>query len=130
MCNGDDNGQILVNATPGTGTLGVNGYEYKIVGPGQQGNVFSSTNAWNNLAAGAYVVHVRDGNNCEIQLPIQITEPDSVLIDSVVVTDALCFGTATGTATGLTFDVTVDFPTASGIAGGLFIADDLVAPGF
>lgn len=99
FCAGSANGQILVNATPGTGTLGVNGYEYKITGPGQTGSVYSSINAYSNLVAGAYDVFVRDGNACNIQLSIQITEPDSVLIDSVVVVDALCFGTATGTAT-------------------------------
>lgn len=99
FCNGDANGQILVNATPGTGTLGQNGYEYKIIGPGQNGNVFSATNNWRNLAAGAYIVYVRDGNDCEIQLPIQITEPASILIDSVVVNNALCNATSSGSAT-------------------------------
>ncbi|BDS13129.1 T9SS type B sorting domain-containing protein [Aureispira anguillae] len=98
LCHGDANGQILVNATPGTGTLGVNGYEYKITGPGQSGNVYSAINVYNNLAAGSYVVFVRDGNNCEISLPIAIAEPAPVLIDSVVITDALCFGAADGTA--------------------------------
>ncbi|BDS13970.1 M43 family zinc metalloprotease [Aureispira anguillae] len=98
LCHGDANGQIVVNATPGTGTLGVNGYEYKITGPGQSGNVYSPINVYNNLAAGSYVVFVRDGNNCEISLPIAIAEPAPVLIDSVVITDALCFGAADGTA--------------------------------
>ena len=99
LCHGDANGQILVNATPGTGTLGVNGYEYKITGPGQTGNVFSNINTYNNLGAGSYTIFVRDGNNCEIALPISIGEPDSVLIDSVIVTDVSCHGTATGSAT-------------------------------
>ncbi|WP_197043981.1 hypothetical protein, partial [Aureispira sp. CCB-QB1] len=99
LCHGDANGQILVNATPRTGTLGVNGYEYKITGPGQTGNVFNNINTYNNLGAGSYTVFVRDGNNCEIALPISIGEPDSVLIDSVIVTDVSCHGTATGSAT-------------------------------
>ncbi|MCH2023322.1 MAG: gliding motility-associated C-terminal domain-containing protein [Saprospiraceae bacterium] len=99
FCNGDTNGQILVTATPGTGTLGVNGYEYKITGPGQSGNVFSAVNNFSNLGAGTYTIVVRDGNNCEIQLTIDILEPPAVLIDSVVVVDALCFGAASGTAT-------------------------------
>ncbi|MCH2023324.1 MAG: choice-of-anchor L domain-containing protein, partial [Saprospiraceae bacterium] len=99
FCNGDANGQILVTATPGTGTLGVNGYEYKITGPGQSGNVFSAVNNFSNLGAGTYTVVVRDGNNCEIQLTIDIVEPPLVLIDSVVIVDALCFGAASGTAT-------------------------------
>jgi gliding motility-associated-like protein len=99
LCNGDQNGQILANATPGTGTLGINGYEYNLAGPGQTGNVYSSINSWTNLAAGAYVVSVRDGNNCEVQLNVNITEPDLLVVDSVIVTDVLCNGDATGTAT-------------------------------
>ncbi len=98
LCNGDQNGQILANATIGTGTLGINGYEYKLTGPGQIGNVFSNINSYSNLAAGAYIVSVRDGNNCEVQLNININEPDLLIVDSVIVTDALCNGTATGTA--------------------------------
>ena len=99
FCNGDANGQILVTATPGTGTLGINGYEFKITGPGQSGNVFSAVNSFSNLGAGTYTIVIRDGNNCEIQLSIDIIEPPAVLIDSVVVVDALCFGAASGTAT-------------------------------
>ncbi len=99
LCNGDANGQIIANATTGTGTLGVNGYEYKITGPGQTGNVFSSINSFSNLIGGTYIVSVRDGNNCQVQLNITINEPTPVLIDSVATTETLCNGTATGTAT-------------------------------
>ena len=132
LCNGDANGQILVNATTGTGTLGVNGYEYKITGPGQIGSVFSPLNNYNNLVAGSYTVFVRDGNNCEIILPISIGEPDSVLIDSVVITDALCNGDATGTATayasgglgGFTYTWSTSpiqtTQTATGLAAGIY----------
>jgi len=132
LCNGDANGQILVNATTGTGTLGVNGYEYRITGPGQTGNVFSNINTYNNLLAGSYTVFVRDGNNCEISLPISIGEPDSVLIDSVVITNALCNGSSDGTATaypsggvgGFTYIWSTSpvqtTPTATGLAAGVY----------
>ena len=101
LCFGDQNGQIIVTATPGTGTLGVNGYEYAISGPGQTGNVFSNQNTWNNLAAGSYTVIVRDGNDCELILPIAINEPTQILIDSVQVTEPLCNGGADGQANAI-----------------------------
>ena len=99
LCFGDQNGQIIANAVAGTGTLGVNGYEYRIAGPGQAGNVFSAQNTWNNLAAGAYTVTVRDGNDCIVILPVQIQEPDEVLIDSITTTLTNCNGDSTGSAT-------------------------------
>ncbi len=131
LCHGEANGQILASATAGTGTLGINGYEYKLVGPNQNGNVFSNTNSYFNLVAGAYIVHVRDGNNCETLLNINITEPDSVLIDSIRLTSVLCNGDHTGTATAhssggnppyhyiWSHDATQTTAFASGLAVGL-----------
>jgi hypothetical protein len=72
FCHGDCDGQIIVTAVAGTGTLGLGGYEYRILGPGQVGNVFSNINNFTALCAGNYVVEVRDGNGCQIALPITI----------------------------------------------------------
>lgn len=47
FCKGQNTGQIVVNATPGTGTLGINGYEYAIFGANQQGNVYSAVKSQN-----------------------------------------------------------------------------------
>ena len=99
LCFGDNNGQIVLNAISGTGTLGLNGYEYKLTGPNQTGNVFSTVNVFNNLVAGNYIGYVRDGNNCEVQLSITINEPPQLLVDSVVISEVLCSGGSDGTAT-------------------------------
>jgi hypothetical protein len=40
-CFGSCDGQIIVTAIPGTGTVGINGYEYRIFGPGQSGTLFT-----------------------------------------------------------------------------------------
>ncbi len=130
LCFGDQNGQILANAVVGTGTLGVNGYEYRISGPGQSGNVFSANNVWNNLAAGAYTVTVRDGNDCVIAINVQLEEPAEVLIDSVVATLTDCNGDSTGTATAFVSGGSNTYTynwsdgqttqTATGLAAGLY----------
>ncbi len=97
-CFGNCNGQIIANAVTGTGTLGINGYEYRIFGPGQTGSVFSNINNFTNLCPGNYVVEVRDGNNCTIALNITITEP-AVLAVNAIATAVSCNGQSNGTAT-------------------------------
>ncbi|MCP4442383.1 MAG: PKD domain-containing protein [Aureispira sp.] len=97
-CYGQTDGQIMVNAILGTGTIGVGGYEYKISGPNQLGNVFSSVNNWTGLGAGVYTVTVRDGNNCEFILTIPIVEP-TLLTATTTAIDVLCNGNTDGTAT-------------------------------
>lgn len=99
-CYGETDGAITVNAALGTGTLGVGGYEYKIAGPNQLGNVFSSTNSWSNLAAGIYVVTVRDGNNCELLLTVTIVEP-SLLEVAAFASNVACNGDFTGSASAI-----------------------------
>jgi gliding motility-associated-like protein len=98
FCNGDCDGQILVNAVSGTGTLGINGYEYNITGPGQTGNVFSATNSFFGLCAGTYTVTVRDGNNCTLPVSITIAEP-AALAATTANTDVSCNGGIDGSAT-------------------------------
>jgi gliding motility-associated-like protein len=98
FCNGDCDGQIIVNAVSGTGTLGINGYEYNITGPGQTGNVFSATNSFFGLCAGTYTVTVRDGNNCTLPVSITIAEP-AALAATTATTDVSCNGGIDGTAT-------------------------------
>jgi gliding motility-associated-like protein len=98
FCNGDCDGQIIVNAVSGTGTLGINGYEYNITGPGQTGNVFSATNSFFGLCAGTYTVTVRDGNNCTLPVSITIAEP-AALAATTATTDVSCNGGIDGSAT-------------------------------
>ncbi|WCL82166.1 gliding motility-associated C-terminal domain-containing protein [Saprospira sp. CCB-QB6] len=98
FCANDCDGQIIATAVSGTGTLGVNGYEYRILGPGQTGNVFSSNNNFTGLCAGTYTVEVRDGNNCVLPVSVTITEPTAIQL-SLSDTDVSCSGGSDGTAT-------------------------------
>ena len=98
ICNNACNAQIIVNATPGTGTLGVNGYEYRIFGPGQLGNIFSNNNSFFNLCAGTYTVEIRDGNNCILPISVALSEPPALQI-STNQNNASCFSIANGNAT-------------------------------
>ncbi|AFC23471.1 gliding motility-associated C-terminal domain-containing protein [Saprospira grandis] len=97
FCANDCDGQIIATAVSGTGTLGVNGYEYRILGPGQTGNVFSSNNNFTGLCAGTYTVEVRDGNNCVLPISVTITEPTAIQL-SLSDTDVSCAGGSDGTA--------------------------------
>jgi hypothetical protein len=100
LCYGDTTGQILVNATTGTGTIGGTSYEYKLLGLGQT-NVYSSLGSFNSLSPGNYTAFIRDANNCEAQYPVSILEPDSISIDSIVVVDNICGGGAEVHASGV-----------------------------
>ena len=94
-CNGATDGQALVVATGGTGTLT---YTW---GPGT-GNQANDTAS--NLGAGTYFVTVTDTNACVFVDSITITEPDSLLVTLAVTSnfngqDVSCVGAADGAVT-------------------------------
>ncbi|OFX17222.1 MAG: hypothetical protein A2033_00950, partial [Bacteroidetes bacterium GWA2_31_9] len=65
-------GSITINASGGTGVL-----EYSI------DNVnFQSSNVFNSLFAGSYVVSIRDENNCIIMLTETVTQPDAIVVSN------------------------------------------------
>lgn len=90
-CGGTD-GTISIFATGGTGTL-----RYSIDGAAS----WQSPGLYTGLTAGFYNSFISDDNNCTI------AGPNFTLIDPVpytlapTATDALCFGAADGTATGV-----------------------------
>ena len=87
-CNNADDGSLTVTAMGGTAS-----YEFSLDGgPYQPGNVFSS------LAAGSYIVSVRDINGCLTNCSMTITEPP-VLTCTVAATDASNCGVNDGTLT-------------------------------
>ena len=114
LCNGDNDGQILVNALAGTGTLGTSGYEYMLSGPNTTGNIYNSTNSYFGLSAGRYYAYVRDGNGCMDTSVIDINEPNPLLVDSVVSTAVLCNSGSTGTASAYASGGTQGTSTSTG----------------
>jgi hypothetical protein len=53
-----------------------------------------------SLSGGTYTVTVTDGNGCTVNAPYSVYEPQKLVVD-VLKTDALCFGTNTGTVTSV-----------------------------
>ncbi|HNQ68923.1 MAG TPA: T9SS type A sorting domain-containing protein [Bacteroidales bacterium] len=49
-----------------------------------------------NLVAGEYHITVTDSNNCTAENHIIITEPDEIVINTVSITDANCYGDSNG----------------------------------
>ncbi|MCB0698899.1 MAG: gliding motility-associated C-terminal domain-containing protein [Chitinophagales bacterium] len=86
LCNGDTSGAITI-----TGTGGVNPYTYTM-GTG----AYSSANNYSPLSAGTYTIHIKDANNCIKDTNITITEPTELYFNNIVVSDAICYNSATG----------------------------------
>ncbi len=68
-CYGASNGSITVNITGGTAPI-----QYS-----SNGGAFQTSNTFNNLFAGNYVIIVRDANGCTDQVNVAIGEPIAVL---------------------------------------------------
>ncbi len=91
-CNGASNGMITVTPTNGTSP-----YTYSLDGgPALPGGV---PYTFMNVAAGVHIVVVTDAAGC-VSNPISVTvDPGPVLNTTVVPTDVLCHGGATGVIT-------------------------------
>ncbi len=90
LCFGESNGSVTVAGSGGTLP-----YEYSL-----DGGAYQSSGTFNNLAAAAYTVTVKDNNDCTFNVPVTITQPGSALSGSITSqTDVACFGEATGSVT-------------------------------
>lgn len=87
-CNGGTNGTATVTMTGGTGPFT---YAWSPYG----GSNASAT----NLGAGTYFINVLDSKGCQSSASVTISEPTALLATVPTKTDALCYGTATGSAT-------------------------------
>ncbi|PLX14319.1 MAG: hypothetical protein C0594_00200, partial [Marinilabiliales bacterium] len=86
-CYGDANGSADITVSGGTPS-----YSYNWSG----GNIgVSDQEDYNNLIADWYYVTVTDGNGCEIDDSIQLTEPSQIVISSII-TDVDCYGNSNG----------------------------------
>jgi gliding motility-associated-like protein len=107
-------GEINISTNGGTGPL------YSI----DSGLTYLSSGAFAGLDTGTYFVNVTDVNSC-ISYPtgmtqIQIMQPDSFYVDSVVIEDVDCFGNNTG---AILISANGGNSLSYSIDGGLTIAD-------
>lgn len=84
-CNGTANGRIAVNNI----TSGTPPYQYS-----WNSGPFTSENFLDSLGVGIYTLLIRDANNCETDLDIQVNE--RILTAEAVVTKPLCTGDDNG----------------------------------
>lgn len=84
---GSNNGQILVSATGGTGTI-----KYKR-GTGS----YQSSGLFNNLAAGSYLITARDGNLCTTQITVVVNNQSGPNLTVFSSTNISCYGGGDGT---------------------------------
>ncbi|NOR86785.1 MAG: HYR domain-containing protein, partial [Bacteroidales bacterium] len=107
LCNGGNDGEIMVLAIGGHGT-----YEYSI----DDANSWQSSHIFTGLTAGFYEVWVRDAAHpaCDLYYgaPFEVTQPPAIQIDNVVINDVTCFGGSDG-------DMTIN---ASGGSGDLYFS--------
>ena len=92
-CFGNATGSISTTATGGTAA-----YSYTL----QPGAVTNSTGLFTGKIAGTYTVTVTDVKGCTLSTTVVITQPALLAWSSVVVTNALCNATATGSITAST----------------------------
>ncbi len=88
-CNGLTDGQIVIAASGGTGTL-----QYSI----DNGTTYQTSGTFSGLAQGTnYQVKVKDDNDCEVAgTTLTINEPTQISIDSETPTDISCNGLTDG----------------------------------
>ena len=85
-CFGEMNGSATIAASGGFAP-----YQYQLnSGP------FQSTNVFNGLAAGSYIVTIKDSHGCTGTVIFTITQPALPLNGSLSVTNVNCFGESTG----------------------------------
>ena len=84
-CHGDQSGVIAVGVSGGSSP-----YQYKL----NQGN-FGSSNIFTGLAAGQYLLTIKDANQCETQTTATINEPDAIAPNEVVLSES-CAGDMDG----------------------------------
>jgi subtilisin-like proprotein convertase family protein len=89
-CNGGDDGSATVTPSGGTPT-----YTYE-----WDGGVAQTSANVGNLVHQNYNVTITDANACTLVKTVEVFEPEPIVL-TIDATDALCFGTATGTAAAI-----------------------------
>ncbi|MFH2141886.1 MAG: gliding motility-associated C-terminal domain-containing protein [Bacteroidota bacterium] len=81
VCSNPYDGEITIVANNPTGM------EYSI-----DGGAYSSNNTFTGLNVGAYTISILDTNACSIDTVVTVNNNTGFYIDSVIVSDILCFG--------------------------------------
>lgn len=87
-CNGGDNGVITINNI----SMGTPPYLYS-----WEGGPFTTSNSLSNLTVGNYNLVIRDANNCETELDIEVKELELTVAPDI--TPPLCTGDNNGVIT-------------------------------
>jgi len=86
-CSEGNDGSATINVSGGT-------LSYTYLWPG----AISTTNTATGLAAGNYIVGIRDANGCRNSVSISISQPTAIEINIAGITDVKCFGDSSGSA--------------------------------
>lgn len=86
ICFGQANGSVTI-----AGSGGVAPYQYRL-----NAGALQSSNIFNGLSAGNYIVTIQDSHGCTGTVQFTITQPAVPIDGSVSVTNVNCFGGSTG----------------------------------
>ncbi len=90
ICYGDNNGEISISTTGGTGP-----YEYSRVGNIDPG--YQSSSTFSGLGPGLYNIWTRDANRCVVLDTISIQEPEEIqIVGETKSGQNLCYGDSSG----------------------------------
>jgi len=73
-CNGDNDGEVTVSATGGTG-----GFQYS-----ENGNNYGANPSFDGLTAGTYTFFAQDENGCIQTIDASVGEPEAIVITGIV----------------------------------------------
>lgn len=90
ICNGENTGKIILNASGGAGN-----YLYSI----NSGSNFQSGNIFSGLSAKNYDIIIKDADNCSKSLNLSLTEPSPIVFNSIEEKDLICNGDNSGEIT-------------------------------
>ena len=90
-CSDSTDGAISLDVQGGTGN-----YQFAI---SPNLNQFDDENSFDELEEGNYTVIIQDGNGCFEIVEFELIAPDPVVINSITITDEICFESEDGTVT-------------------------------
>jgi phosphotransferase system IIB component len=92
-CYGNNTGSFTIQATNGTAP-----YQYAL-GNSPYGTASSDSYSQSGLAAGSYVINIKDANGCTTSQTVNISQPSAALGSSITAqTNVLCYGQSTGSS--------------------------------